>query len=356
MKHAVIIADSDPRKKIVGGVGIYSKNLAVYLASHGYKVSYVGKEQAGSITEGVPYQVVCIGKPEQSNLFFLASLYRLKNAYDSSNIIHAQRPDWLIPFTKSKARKIVTLHGSHRKNVYLKKGKIAGTFYSYLEKKGLEAAHRIICVSDETKREYSQLYPGLSARLVTIPIGIDLERYSGVNKVAARKKYGFGQKDKVIAYAGRLEKEKNLELLISACPKGVKLFLVGSGRDEGKLRRFAIKMSVTAIFHPPVENKEIPQVLACADVVALTSHYEGLPTLVLESMAAGVPVVTTVGGLDKVIENGKTGYICSNDFKEKLSKAILSRNMKTECILKARSYDFMKIGKKVSEVYNASED
>lgn len=318
MKEVLIIADSDPRKKVIGGVGIYSYNLAKYLTEKGFKVIFVGKKQEGEVINKLQnFDFIELNKrPNQSNYVFLKNLFKLafKLKLNGTTVIHSQRPDWIVPFAKFPNRKIVTLHGSHLKNVYLKKGFVIGKIYSKLEKKGLEIADVVISVSEENTNYYKKIYENdkeVTKKFITIPIGIDLNKFQNIDKNKSRKQYGFKKSDKVVVYVGRLEKEKNLQILIRACHEaGVKLFIVGEGREEEYLKKFASSLNSQTIFHKSVNNEKIPNVLACGDIFALTSLHEGMPTVVIEALAAGLPVISTnVGDVHKIVINGKTGFI-----------------------------------------------
>jgi glycosyltransferase involved in cell wall biosynthesis len=77
------------------------------------------------------------------------------------------------------------------------------------------------------------------------------------------------------------------------------------------------------IFAGPRPHEEIPLWLNAADVLALPSFSEGLPVTVLEAMACETPVVVTpVGGVPEVVEDGKTGVLANPGDPEMLRSAI----------------------------------
>ena len=357
----LIIADCDPRKLVIGGVGVYSYNLARYLIKKNFKVIFIGKKQKGKIINFFDMEFIELNKESnQSNYIFLKNLFKIARTIKlNKNItIHSQRPDWLVPFSKFKNGKIVTLHGSHSKNVYLKKGFIIGKIYSKLEEKGLQIADAIISVSEENTKYYKNSYkdhPVMTEKFVTIPVGVDLSKFKGINKDKAKKKYGFKKSDKAVIYVGRFEKEKNLKLLIKACQEAnVKLFLVGSGKEEEEIKKFAYKINSNIRFHKPISNFEVPNILASCDVLALTSLHEGFPTVVIEALAAGIPVISTnVGDINKLVIGGKTGFIINgNNLVNKLKILIRdSSKYRSNCIKKAQEYSWDKIGSKILHTY-----
>jgi len=363
-KEVLIIADSDPRRQAIGGVGIYSYNLARYLLGQGYVVHFIGKKHDGPIINelsGLDY-VDANQRPGQSNFQFLRSLYAIAKIIKLNDqaVILSQRPDWLLPFSGFKNKKIAFLHGSHSKNVFLKKGKLVGFAYKILESKGLRLSDAIVSVSEENTGYYLRTYKKdkfLTQKMHTIPVGIDLDKFNSISRKSSRVKYGLGPKEEIIVFIGRLEREKNLKMLIKGCLDAkLKLFIVGDGREANELRQFADEIGCDAVFQKAVPNAEIPSILSAADALALTSLYEGLPTVAIEAMAAGLPVVSTdVGDIRKLVIYGKTGYICNtSNIASKLRMAVQrKKTMRKECLKMANKYSWQAIGTKIIEVIDS---
>jgi glycosyltransferase involved in cell wall biosynthesis len=121
---------------------------------------------------------------------------------------------------------------------------------------------------------------------------------------------------RVIGAAGRLSPEKGFEVLVEAARRvrredpaaGVVVFGEGPLR-EGLARRIEgaglARRFILAGFHD-----DLDRYIPWFDVLAVPSHTEGLPNVVLEACAAGVPVVATeVGGTPEVIEDGDNGFL-----------------------------------------------
>src|SRR3989338_6997958 len=109
-KEIIIIADSDPRKKLIGGVSVYSCNLAKFLLKNGFKITFIGKKQEGGIINKLDINFIELNKkPGQSNYVFLKNLFVLERTIKISRnaVIHSQRPDWIIPFRNFPNRKII---------------------------------------------------------------------------------------------------------------------------------------------------------------------------------------------------------------------------------------------------------
>jgi glycosyltransferase involved in cell wall biosynthesis len=125
-----------------------------------------------------------------------------------------------------------------------------------------------------------------------------------------------------LVFLGRLERQKNLPLLADAFHRtfnaaasagvAVELHIYGEGRErtlfEGLLAQGVGATAVT--FHGFRPVSEIPSVYANADILVLSSFYEGYARVLMEAAAAGVPVVTTaVSGSDEGVADGRSGYI-----------------------------------------------
>jgi glycosyltransferase involved in cell wall biosynthesis len=99
--------------------------------------------------------------------------------------------------------------------------------------------------------------------------------------------------------------------LLGASGVPVRLVVAGAGEDLEEARQAAMDAGIDASFAGYVQGLDKLQVLRAAHAYLLpTTHGEGLPTTVLEAMAAGVPVVTRpVGGVTDTIDNGVTGLV-----------------------------------------------
>jgi glycosyltransferase involved in cell wall biosynthesis len=136
--------------------------------------------------------------------------------------------------------------------------------------------------------------------------------YNSVGRAPAAPGSG-GQPDFDIVTVARLVPWKGLEELIEvARDNGWSLRIVGDGPLRGALEQRAMRPgrqpAARLVGHVPAEK--ITEELRRGSVFALNSSYEGLPHVILEAMAAGVPVVATaVGGTPETIRDGIDGYL-----------------------------------------------
>ncbi len=135
---------------------------------------------------------------------------------------------------------------------------------------------------------------------------------------------------------GRLSQEKAHIDLIAAIQElsqrnsklRVRLVLVGEGPERHHLELTAKRLKVNVKFVGQV--KDVRPYFAAADIFVLPSHSEGSPNVLLEAMAAGVPIIATnVGGVPEMVTAEKTALLTPARDPEALSKAI-ERMLKTE--------------------------
>jgi glycosyltransferase involved in cell wall biosynthesis len=135
-------------------------------------------------------------------------------------------------------------------------------------------------------------------------------------RARSRARLGLHADDLVLMTAGRLDADKNPLLLVEAFARlreefrqGVLVFL-GDGPLRLEVQERAAVLGAAESILLPGFSPGAAGLLAAADVVALTSGTEGMPNVLMEASAAGVPVVATdVGGVREVVEDGRTGFV-----------------------------------------------
>jgi glycosyltransferase involved in cell wall biosynthesis len=141
----------------------------------------------------------------------------------------------------------------------------------------------------------------------------------------------INQRKNIIGYIGRLSKEKGVINFIEAIPLILKKndqleFLIGgTGTLFDEVRRKARehgygKMSLTSL----IPHEKMPNYLNELKLFVLPSEDEGLPTIILEAMACGTPVLATpVGAVPEVIEDGETGFVLENNSPECIARNVI---------------------------------
>ena len=116
---------------------------------------------------------------------------------------------------------------------------------------------------------------------------------------------------------------KGIDVLIRACAKlneNFRLLLVGSGPQEKELRNIVRDAGIEKRVVFTGFRRDIPDILAASDIFVVSSYSEGLPTSLLEAMAAGTACIVTDIGLPVI--DGETGIVVPSGDENALSGAI----------------------------------
>jgi glycosyltransferase involved in cell wall biosynthesis len=135
---------------------------------------------------------------------------------------------------------------------------------------------------------------------------------------------------RIVGAAGRLSPEKGFDQLVEAAglvlrqDPDVGFVQFGDGPLRETLARHIELKGLRDRFQLVGFRADIAQFLPHLDLMVLPSHTEGLPVVLLEAFAAGVPAVATaVGGIPEVIEEGKSGYLVPPGDPPALARRIL---------------------------------
>ena len=194
-----------------------------------------------------------------------------------------------------------------------------------LLKFNLARADKILSTSQVMAAETSK-YTGKP--IAVTPFGIDLEQFRPQMVESV-----FDQNDIVIGTVKTLEEKYGIEYLIRAFSflkhrhpeKSLKLLIVGGGSQETHLRRLAKDLGVDAdtAFAGRVPHAEIPRYQNMLTISVTLSDNESFGVAVLEACACAKPVVVSnVGGLPEVVEDGVTGFVVEPRDPEQAADAI----------------------------------
>jgi len=136
------------------------------------------------------------------------------------------------------------------------------------------------------------------------------------NTQELRRSLGIPPEARGIGFIGRLHPVKRLDLLVEiaaivsgACPNAVFL-LVGDGPARGEVESLLLQKGLADHFRLLGYQSAIADYLALMDLLVLTSEREGLPIVILEASASGIPAVAfDVGGVSEAVEHGRTGFV-----------------------------------------------
>lgn len=266
----------------------------------------------------------------QSPLYFLfaeRALGRLVRRREI-DVVHAH---WHLPngwVARRVARRLgvpfaVTLHGS---DVYMAERN--GLFRAMARRTLADAAHLTSCSADLRDRllTIGGHRPADAAKLHLVPNGTDPPTAAAPPAVAAalRRRLGVDDAGPLVVAVGRMVDKKGFRYLVEAWPRLVaiaptaRLVLAGGGDLLPAMRQEASRRGVAGsiVFPGALAHDEVLALLALADVFVMPSvrdargNIDGLPIVVLEAMAAGLPVVATdLAGMPLAVVDGVTGRL-----------------------------------------------
>jgi len=144
-----------------------------------------------------------------------------------------------------------------------------------------------------------------------------------------RQELGLPPGAPLVAAICRLAPCKGVQFFLAAAANlasrwpDVRFLIVGDGPSRGELERTAARLGLTGRLLFTGSRSDIPEVLAELRVCVLPSLFEGLPNILLESMAMRIPVVATrVGGTPEAVEDGVTGILVPPRDPGSLARAV----------------------------------
>ena len=261
------------------------------------------------------------------------------------------------------ARVIFTEHGRHYPDVVSAKRRLTNRWFLK------RLAHRITAVCEFSARALATNDGFPADRIQVIENGIDVARYHApADKPAARKKAGLDPARRYIACVARFHPVKDHRMLIDAFSRvaadsaDVDLLLVGDGPLRAELESQVDRTGLTDRVRFLGIRSDIAEILAAAEIFALTSVSEAASITVLEAMASGLPIVATaVGGNPEMVRTGIDGELVPRGDAEAMGQALrrvldngtLARQMGQSAAERVRAvYQLDRTIQRYSELYS----
>jgi len=323
-----MVSNVNPAIPGIGGTGLFILSLWEELRKMGLDVILLGSATDRKAQNAFKRII----KPSRSTWLtdLRMSKAAMTNKIPNLAIIHAHRPDHLLPFLINNPGNpsILTLHGNPKKAFREKNSRIESFSYSKIENIVIKKVNKVIFVDHSSRVEYIRTYPWLEGKSTVIPIGIDPKMFYPTGNIKARKMMGISDDEKLILMVSRIDREKRIDLGIEAFNElrksynNTHMIIIGDGPMLDGLKKKNLH-NKKIHFLGGRTRKELNDWYNSADVFLLTSEYEGLPTTVLESLACNTPVISTpVGDVHLVIEEGVNGVILKKDDKYSIMKSL----------------------------------
>lgn len=365
-------------------IDLFNMDNIRILKDLGYKVEVACNFEYGSITsqervnefkeELLDDDIKIHHIPVPRNIFAIKDIFisykMMKKICNTTNyeIVHCHSPigGVIARLSCRKARKngtkiIYTAHGFH----FFKGAPLKNWFVYYIaESITANFTDLLITINNE---DYENAQKFNAKNIEYVPgIGIDVEKIKSIRVDVSEKRseFGFQEDDFIIFTAGQLSKRKNHEVIIRALAgvenKKVKLLICGLGELEDYLTSLIKQLGLENRVLLVGYRKDVVELLHSVDCFVFPSFQEGLPVALMESMAAGLPIVCSkIRGNVDLIENGMNGYLVEptdvSGFTESINKIfsdeIIQRRMSNNNLIRVKKYDKSLIKDKMCEIY-----
>ena len=266
------------------------------------------------------------------SLRFVLSLACLGIEADGAVLVH-NRPETALARGTRRHGNVVFVHNDVPAQVGSRSSEVRWSrfplLYYALERRVFALVNQVYTVSSNTLADYQRRFPKQLDKVQFIPTWVDTTLFAPAaepRRTLRERLIADGMTADPagtwVLFSGRLQKQKAPERLVDAFAAlrqrrpDTHLLVVGEGDLRAVVEKRVQRLGLSGSVHllGPVRHAATARYYQAADVLLLTSNFEGMPMSVLEALACGLPVVTTdVGEVKRVVIPGETGEI-SRDF------------------------------------------
>jgi glycosyltransferase involved in cell wall biosynthesis len=227
-----------------------------------------------------------------------------------------------------------------------------------------------VIVPTESAEEYLRVI-GVTSPIYVHPTGIDFDRFQSVDPAAVealRRAHGIDENERVLVSVSRLSQEKNIDFLVAALDElnrrskqPFRCLIIGEGEEHQRLqeRIDALGLSDTVTLVGSVAPDEMARYYGLGDAFVFASKSETQGMVILEAMAAGLPVVAVrSSGIDDVVRNETNGFKTAEDIDRWTTAAQrlieddeLRRAMAEQAVTTARRHAIDHFARDVADTY-----
>ena len=316
-----------------GGVGDHVCSLGSRLVKLGHTVEVIThtrappkREHRGLVVHRVPISRIAGARYFQWGRDAGLFVKQLLKTTDF-DLVHAHTTSMAFPlYYDGRPPLLITCHGTSVDPVHGIPRRIA---LAAIERRYYAKAARVIAVSETVKAELARR--GVpNDHVEVIPNGTDNTRFEGIprDKLAARALLGIKPDETVALFVGTLSERKGFGVLIQAMrrtlgdhQKPYHCLIAGDGPIGPQLRRLAASLpGVVALGF--VQESVLGRLYSASDFLVCPSLYEGMPTVVLDALGFGLPVIASdIPSLREILTTDCAVFVRRND-PTSLSQAI----------------------------------
>lgn len=236
---------------------------------------------------------------------------------------------------------ISTIHSTHIASISNTKvfnfkyglGKYIHLPFAFWDNLRVRSSKIVTCVSKYTISELQKLNKGHESKFQYVPNGVDFDKYKPIEidrEAFLRENYGVETKGKkVLLLISRLESGKGVNFLADVVKEmsDVVLIILGHGPEQANLSKYENIKCLGYIKDQELKNK----LINCADLFVFPSFYENFPSVIVEAMAAKLPILSTrVGMVPELLGDRDAVLVEANNYDEYTMKlkALLADDQK----------------------------
>ncbi len=301
-----------------GGAEKYAVEVTRRLASRGHRIDLYAWNADESLTTGIDFTPVPLPK-----IYSVSSvLTSYSFAREAAALISRNSYDVVMSHERGFCQDLATVHTfSYRlgteeysflkmlNSIYLSP---RSWLHLWLEKKQMESP----CLAPVSSviKEGIERYYGRTTDTEIVTPGVDIDWFNPAwvkgHRDQAREAEKIEPGEMAVLFVGSEFKRKGLADLIPAIGHGMKLLVVGTGERIRYYRRLAEKAGVGDQILFKGFTGDVRHFYAAADVVVLPSRKEAFGMTILEAMACGLPVISSIAtGVASLVRHGKNGLI-----------------------------------------------
>jgi glycosyltransferase involved in cell wall biosynthesis len=233
------------------------------------------------------------------------------------------------------ARVPAIIHKPHGHVFYGHFGPQVSRFFLVVERLLSRITDHVVALTPMEARDYLALRVLEAEKISIIHSGVELNRFqiNAKKRQQKKKKLGISPDSLVVGFVGWLIPIKGVTYLVSAMAKVAEKYpkslcvLVGKGDDKGEEEIKVREQVETAGLADKVRflgwRPDVDEVMGCFDIFVLPSLNEGMGRVLVEAMAAGLPIVASrVGGIPDLVKDGQNGILVPPADASSLAKAI----------------------------------
>jgi len=261
---------------------------------------------------------------------------------------HSGKAGILGRLAAQRAKVPLVVHSIHGPSFGTFQGSLSNWMFTRAERIAGGYTTHFVVVADAMKQQYLKAAIGRPAQYTRIFSGFPLEPFLQARRdQTLRRQLGLAEDDFVVGKVARLFELKGHDDLFAAapalirqCPR-IKFLIVGDGPWRDRFEREAARSELKGhfIFTGLIPPEAVPQHLACMDVLVHLSRREGLPRVLPQAMAVGIPVVAAdCDGAGEVCLDDRSGYLVRSGDSAHL--IILLLRLEASSTLRRRLGDF----------------